>query len=75
MLILFTQMVLDSGKIVRFEYHLLGHEYIIDKPLFQIEFDSPQELLQKKGGAFKGMVDGSGDKKALYTMAERRVVT
>ena len=41
----------------------------------QIEFDSPQELLQKKGGAFKGMVDGSGDKKALYTMAEKKVVT
>ncbi|KAF8803435.1 multidrug resistance-associated ABC transporter [Phlegmacium glaucopus] len=34
-----------------------------------IEFDSPQELLQKKGGAFKSMVDGSGDKKALYAMA------
>ena len=46
----------------------------INKPLSQIEFDSPQELLQKKGGAFKGMVDGSGDKKALYAMAERKVV-
>ena len=40
----------------------------------QIEFDSPQELLQKKSGAFKGMVDGSGDKKALYAMAERKKV-
>ncbi|KAF8803433.1 multidrug resistance-associated ABC transporter [Phlegmacium glaucopus] len=37
-----------------------------------IEFDSPQELLQKKGGAFKTMVDGSGDKKALYAMADRK---
>ncbi|KAF8803422.1 multidrug resistance-associated ABC transporter [Phlegmacium glaucopus] len=36
-----------------------------------IEFDSPQELLQKKGGAFKSMVDGSGDKRALYAMADR----
>ena len=68
-------MVLDSGKIVRFDFHLLGQKYIINKPLFQIEFDSPRELLQKDGGAFKGMVDGSGDKKALYAMAERRVAT
>ena len=48
---------------------------ILTNLYFQIEFDSPQELLQKKGGAFKGMVDGSGDKKALYAMAERKVVT
>jgi len=33
-----------------------------------IEFDTPSVLL-KKGGAFKAMVDGSGDKDALYAMA------
>jgi ABC-type multidrug transport system fused ATPase/permease subunit len=34
-----------------------------------IEFDSPANLLQKEGSAFKGMVDGSGDKEMLYTLA------
>jgi len=33
---------------------------------FQVEYDSPQALLQKKGGYFKMLVDGSGDRKALY---------
>jgi len=32
-----------------------------------VEFDAPSALL-KKGGAFKAMVDGSGDKEALYAM-------
>jgi len=59
----FIQMVLDSGKIVRFDFHLLRLKYILTSQLCQIEFDSPQELLRKKGGTFKGMVlDGSGDK-------------
>jgi len=29
-------------------------------------------LLQKKGGHFKALVDGSGDRKALYAMAEQK---
>ncbi|KAF8966908.1 multidrug resistance-associated ABC transporter [Flammula alnicola] len=37
-----------------------------------VEFDSPQTLLNKKGGQFKALVDGSGDKKALYSMAESK---
>ncbi|KAF8157969.1 hypothetical protein B0H34DRAFT_797400 [Crassisporium funariophilum] len=37
-----------------------------------VEFDAPLELLKRKGGAFKSMVDSSGDKKALYAMAERK---
>ena len=57
------------------DFHLSTSEInILTNHYSQIEFDSPQELLQKKGGAFKGMVDGSGDKKALYAMAERKVV-
>jgi len=32
-------------------------------------------LLQKKGGEFKALVDGSGDKKALYAMAEYKAGT
>ncbi|KDR83119.1 hypothetical protein GALMADRAFT_238944 [Galerina marginata CBS 339.88] len=37
-----------------------------------VEFDPPQTLLQKKGGYFKSLVDESGDKKALYAMAQRK---
>ncbi|KAF9479224.1 multidrug resistance-associated ABC transporter [Pholiota conissans] len=37
-----------------------------------VEFDSPQVLLQKKGGAFKALVDDSDDKDMLYAMTERR---
>ena len=67
-------MVLDSGKIVRFSRlsSIYSEIIILTNHYSQIEFDSPQELLRKKGGAFKGMMDGSGDKKALYTMAERK---
>ncbi|PPQ73481.1 hypothetical protein CVT26_010183 [Gymnopilus dilepis] len=36
------------------------------------EYGSPQSLLQKRGGHFKSLVDESGDKKTLYTMAERK---
>jgi ABC-type multidrug transport system fused ATPase/permease subunit len=31
-----------------------------------IEFDSPVNLLRREGGAFRSLVDGSGDKDALY---------
>ncbi|KAJ3512976.1 hypothetical protein NLJ89_g3209 [Agrocybe chaxingu] len=36
-----------------------------------VEYDSPQVLLEKKGGQFKALVDGSGDKDALYAMAQK----
>ncbi|KAF8885695.1 multidrug resistance-associated ABC transporter [Gymnopilus junonius] len=36
------------------------------------EYDTPQTLLQKKGGYFKSLVDESGDKNPLYAMAERK---
>ncbi|CAA7262822.1 unnamed protein product [Cyclocybe aegerita] len=39
------------------------------------EFDSPRNLLQKEGSLFKTLVDGSGDKALLYSMAERRAST
>jgi ABC-type multidrug transport system fused ATPase/permease subunit len=35
-----------------------------------IEFDSPAALLQKERGAFKSLVDESGDRDALYAMAK-----
>ncbi|KAI0705524.1 P-loop containing nucleoside triphosphate hydrolase protein [Earliella scabrosa] len=34
-----------------------------------VEYDKPSELLKKKDGYFRGLVDGSGDKHALYKMA------
>ncbi|KAG8779614.1 hypothetical protein FRC12_024032 [Ceratobasidium sp. 428] len=36
-----------------------------------VEFDSPAALLQKDGGVFKSLVDGSSDRTALYAMAHR----
>ncbi|QRW27528.1 ABC transporter transmembrane region [Rhizoctonia solani] len=35
-----------------------------------IEFDSPAALLQKESGAFKSLVDESGDRDALYAMSK-----
>ncbi|KAF8157940.1 multidrug resistance-associated ABC transporter [Crassisporium funariophilum] len=40
-----------------------------------VEFDSPQSLLRKEDGLLKALVDGSGDKVALYAMAEGRAST
>ncbi|KAG9098020.1 hypothetical protein FS749_004906 [Ceratobasidium sp. UAMH 11750] len=37
-----------------------------------IEFDSPAALLQKDVGAFKSLVDESGDRDALYAMAKKQ---
>ncbi|KAJ1309694.1 hypothetical protein OPQ81_006459 [Rhizoctonia solani] len=37
-----------------------------------IEFDSPAALLHKESGAFKSLVDESGDRDALYAMAKGR---
>ncbi|KAF8310652.1 P-loop containing nucleoside triphosphate hydrolase protein, partial [Clavulina sp. PMI_390] len=34
-----------------------------------VEYDSPRALLAKNGGIFKAMVDGSGDRDALYGIA------
>ena len=33
-----------------------------------VEFDTPANLLRRKGGAFKSLVEGSGDKDAFYQM-------
>lgn len=37
-----------------------------------VEIDSPQALLQREG-TFKALIDGSGDREALYEMAKRAV--
>jgi ABC-type multidrug transport system fused ATPase/permease subunit len=35
-----------------------------------IEFDAPASLLERKGGALRMMVDNSGDRDTLYSMAK-----
>ncbi|KAG9043312.1 hypothetical protein FS837_009752, partial [Tulasnella sp. UAMH 9824] len=37
-----------------------------------VEFDTPQALLAKDGSRFKALVDGSGDKDALYELARKK---
>ncbi|KAF9525551.1 multidrug resistance-associated ABC transporter [Crepidotus variabilis] len=54
------QTIMDADKIM-----------VLDKGRI-VEFDTPQELLQKKSGQFKALVDGSGDKKALYATVEQK---
>jgi len=49
-----------------------NHFIILIFLAFKVEYDSPQALLQKKGGYFKMLVDGSGDRKALYAAVERK---
>lgn len=36
----------------------------------QMEFDAPQNLLKKEGSLLKTLVDQSGDREALYAMAQ-----
>jgi len=35
-----------------------------------VEFDSPAHLLRQENGAFRSLVDGSGDKEHLYTLVK-----
>ena len=44
----------------------------IDLLKLQVEYDTPQVLLHKKGGLFRALVDGSGDRKALYAAAQQK---
>ncbi|TFK36798.1 hypothetical protein BDQ12DRAFT_699326 [Crucibulum laeve] len=39
-----------------------------------IEYDTPKELLKKKNGKLRALVDESGDRNALYAMAEGRAM-
>lgn len=58
-------MVLDSGRIVgssKFHSQVIEH--------FQVEFDTPRNLLQKEGGILKSLVDESADRVILYSMAK-----
>ncbi|KAJ7717233.1 hypothetical protein B0H16DRAFT_1740743 [Mycena metata] len=35
-----------------------------------VEFDTPKKLLQRKDGLLRALVDESGDRDALYSMAQ-----
>ncbi|KLO19974.1 P-loop containing nucleoside triphosphate hydrolase protein [Schizopora paradoxa] len=54
------QTIMDSDKIM-----------VLDAGRV-VEFDTPENLLQKEGGRLKSLVDESGDKKALYAMAAKK---
>ncbi|KAI9059152.1 multidrug resistance-associated ABC transporter [Trametes sanguinea] len=51
------QSIMDADKILVLD---AGHI---------VEYDAPKVLLRKKDGQFRSMVDGSGDKAALYAQA------
>ncbi|KAF8883986.1 P-loop containing nucleoside triphosphate hydrolase protein [Infundibulicybe gibba] len=53
------QTIMDADKIMVLD---AGHI---------VEFDSPKALLQVEGGKLRALVDESGDKAALYAMAEK----
>ena len=61
-------MVLDDGRIV--SYLQTETRFPSLKNYFQVEFDSPKTLLRKTDGLLKSLVDGSGDKNALYAIAD-----
>lgn len=64
-------MVLDAGHIVCSiskevtECNKSKHVFL------QVEFDTPAVLLKKEGGMLKALVEGSGDRAALYEMADK----
>jgi hypothetical protein len=47
-----------------------SREYQLNHITRQVEFDTPTALLQKEDGMLKALVDESGDKAMLYSMAE-----
>ena len=61
-------MVLNDGRIVG--YLQTEKCFFSLKSYFQAEFDSPKTLLRKTDGLLRSLVDGSGDKNALYAIAD-----
>ncbi|PPQ76758.1 hypothetical protein CVT26_000148, partial [Gymnopilus dilepis] len=59
------QAIMDADKIM-----VLKEGHII-----QVEFDHPKVLLQKKGSLFKALVDESGDREQLYSMAAEKLAS
>lgn len=60
------QLVLDAGRIVSQTLLISGYIDILQP---QVEFDSPKELLKIKDGKLRALVEESGDREALYSMA------
>ena len=74
------QTIMDSDKIVsnpqlnletREPRSELLPQLVLDAGELK-EFDSPQSLLRKETGFFKSLVDGSGDRDALYRIAQAK---
>ncbi|QRW00073.1 ABC transporter transmembrane region [Ceratobasidium sp. AG-Ba] len=72
------QTICDADKVAESsnaaDYQKLNRRYlqiIVLEAGKIIEFDSPAALLRKDKGAFKSLVDESGDKDALYAMAKQ----
>ncbi|KAF8904772.1 hypothetical protein CPB84DRAFT_1677115, partial [Gymnopilus junonius] len=60
------QTIVDTDKIVRLRDQSIIHF---------AEFDRPKYLFQKEGSMFKALVDESGDKDALYAVAEGKAAS
>lgn len=67
-------MVLDAGRIVRslfpftMKFGPIADAYCVH--FTQVEFDKPNELLKNREGRLRALVDDSGDREALYHMAD-----
>lgn len=59
-------MVLDAGHIVCTFVVAMASQLLT---VFQVEFDSPKELLKIKDGKLRSLVDESADKDTLIEMA------
>lgn len=64
-------MVLDAGRIVCFVVLASFLQTDLIALALQVEFDSPQALLNIKDGKLRSLVDQSNDKDSLYTMVTR----
>lgn len=62
-------MVLDVGRIVSLLPSRALPPQSQHKNLKKVEFDKPSELLKMENGRFRSLVDESGDRDLLYSMA------
>ena len=60
-------MVLDAGRIVGFSPHVFRSDLKYKNK--KVEFDKPSELLKMENGRFRSLVDESGDRDLLYSIA------
>ncbi|KAI5991472.1 hypothetical protein EDD15DRAFT_2275310 [Pisolithus albus] len=68
------QTIMDADKIVSVNPHLFTKTLTMTFRRI-VEFGNPKELLQNEQGILRALVDQSGDKNALYVMADRGDIT